>query len=57
MTKFCSNCGNQTNENDEFCSTCGSKVRKSAPKVSYAPNQQYQAWKIYLELKILNLIH
>ena len=42
MTKFCSNCGNQTNENDEFCSACGSKVSRSSPKMNYAPNQQYK---------------
>lgn len=42
MVKFCSNCGNQTGENDEFCSACGSKTAKSAFKTSYAPNQQHQ---------------
>ncbi len=42
MGKFCSNCGNQTNENDEFCSACGSRVNKSSSTTSFAPNQQTQ---------------
>lgn len=42
-TKYCSNCGNVLNANQQFCDRCGTQVN-SAPPSNYSPPQSpYQA--------------
>ena len=38
MSKFCSNCGNEVNDDTKFCSTCGNTVN-STPQVVQNNNQ------------------
>ena len=39
MTKFCSNCGNTINQNDEFCGNCGKKQNEMYIE-SYVENKK-----------------
>ena len=39
MARFCENCGNKIEENEQFCSQCGNKVNKPDNTVSVNNNQ------------------
>ncbi|MCK9471386.1 MAG: zinc ribbon domain-containing protein [Bacilli bacterium] len=40
MSKFCTNCGNELNENADVCLNCGSLVKKAEPIIMNNPYQQ-----------------
>lgn len=46
MSKFCSNCGKELNDNSEFCLGCGIAIEKN--KSNGTSNKKFPAWLIVL---------
>ncbi len=62
MAKFCSNCGNELNENSAFCANCGCAIPDAqasapdAPNLENVPNAPVNKTQVSMILGIIGIV-